>query len=176
MSRYRRSLADGATFFFTVNLADRKSNLLVREIDRLRRAFQITQSRHPFETVAICVLPEHLHAIWALPTGDANFGGRWRAIKRLFSSGLPAAPRLSESKILKREKGVWQRRFWEHQIRDELDLQRHVDYIHHNPVKHGYVERVVDWPHSSFHRYVRNGILAANWGYAGDEPQGPFGE
>ena len=176
MSRYRRSLADGATFFFTVNLADRKSDLLLREIDRFRHAYRTVQTRHPFETVAICVLPDHLHAIWALPIGDATFGIRWGAIKRGFSAGLPAAAARSESKIAKREKGIWQRRFWEHQIRDDLDLQRHVDYIHHNPVKHGYVRRAVDWHHSSFHRYVKAGLLSPDWGYADSESVTGFGE
>jgi putative transposase len=151
MPRYRRSLAAGGTFFFTVNLADRKSALLVTEIDRLRNAFRVAQARHPFQMLAYCVLPDHLHTVWRLPEGDADFGLRWRVIKRLFSGGLTAASDRSVSKVAKREKGLLQRRFWEHQIRDEPDLQRHVDYIHFNPLKHRYVPRVVDWPHASFH-------------------------
>jgi putative transposase len=176
MSRYRRSLATGGTFFFTVNLADRKSRLLVEEIDRLRRAFEIARTRHPFKTIAYCVLPDHLHTVWRLPQDDANFGLRWSVIKRIFSSDLPAAA-LSASKIAKREKGLWQRRFWEHQIRDETDLQRHVDYVHFNPVKHGHVKRVADWPHSSFCVYVERKILPDDWaGIDADGPSHGFGE
>lgn len=121
------------------------------------------------------MLPDHLHALWTLPPDDADYPRRWSLIKASFSRGLPAAATLSESKQAKREKGLWQRRYWEHQIRDEADLQRHSDYIHYNPVKHGLVSRVVDWPHSSFHRHVREGRLSVDWG--GDaEVGGGFGE
>ncbi len=154
MSHYRRSLVPGGTYFFTVNLADRRSRLLVEQVDRLRATFQKVRVSHPFQTVAICVLPDHLHAIWQMPDGDADFSDRWSLIKRLFSSRMPVAENTSTSKIAKREKGIWQRRFWEHQIRDDIDMQRHVDYVHFNPVKHGLVARVRDWPHSSFHQYV----------------------
>ena len=163
MSNYRRSLAAGGTFFFTLALADRGSRLLVEHIERLRHAYRVTQSRHPFETIAVCILPDHLHAVWRLPADDADFGRRWATIKRQFSSGLSAAPTRSASKIAKREKGIWQRRFWEHQIRDDADLGRHVDYIHFNPVKHGLAARVSDWPYSSFHRYVARNMLPADW-------------
>jgi putative transposase len=163
MSRYRRSLATGGTFFFTVTLADRGSRLLVDHIDRLRRAYGTTQSRIPFHTIAICVPPDHLHAVWQLPDGDADFGRRWGSIKRLFSAGLDAAVSRSESKLAKREKGIWQRRFWEHAIRDDTDLARHVDYIHFNPVKHGHAARAVDWPYSSFHRYMRDRTYPPDW-------------
>ena len=129
----------------------------------------------PFETVAICVLPEHLHAIWTLPPGDGDFSKRWQRIKGNFSRGLPTDAKRSESKRNRREKGIWQRRFWEHQIRDERDLQRHFDYVHFNPVKHGLVSRVVDWPYSSFHRHVENGRIARDWGSA-DDVDGDFGE
>lgn len=177
MSRYRRSLTTGGTFFFTVNLADRKSRLLVDEVDRLRCAFEIARTRHPFKTIAYCVLPEHLHAIWRLPTGDANFGLRWSVIKRAFSKNLPAATGRSASKLAKREKGLWQRRFWEHQIRDETDLRRHVDYIHFNPVKHRHVQHVADWPYSSFHPYVARGVLPEDWaGVDANEGSNGFGE
>jgi putative transposase len=169
MSRYRRSLVAGGTFFFTVTLADRHSSLLVEHIERLRSVYMCVQREHPFETVAICVLPDHLHAVWTLPAGDADFSLRWSLIKAGFSRGLAASIRRSASKVVKREKGIWQRRFWEHQIRDELDLQRHVDYIHFNPVKHGHVVRVVDWPYSSFHRNVERGIYPSDWaGGVGD--------
>jgi putative transposase len=121
-------------------------------------------AKYPIETIAICVLPDHLHAIWRLPEGDGAFGLRWSLIKRSFSTGLPASEQRSDSKRAKREKGLWQRRFWEHEIRDDLDLQRHVDNVHYNPVKHGLVRQAKDWPHSSFHRHVEMGLLAVNWG------------
>ena len=163
MSRYRRSLVTGGMFFFTVNLADRKSRMLLDEIKRFRHASDLVRVRHPFKTIAYCVLLDHLHAIWQLPEGDADFGTRWSTIKRTFSAGLATGSGRSASKIAKREKGIWQRRFWEHQIRDDADLQRHVDYVHFNPVKHGYAARVSDWPHSSFHEYVKRGWLPSDW-------------
>ncbi len=164
MSNYRRADTTGASYFFTVTLANRQSDLLVKDIERLKQAFKLTASTAPFETIAICVLPDHLHCIWQLPEGDRAYPQRWAAIKARFSRGLDAVETRSDSKIAKREKGIWQRRYWEHQIRDELDLQRHVDYIHMNPVKHGLVAQVRDWPHSSFHRYVKEGKLPADWG------------
>ena len=162
MSRYRRAKIEGGAFFFTVALANRSSDLLIREINRLRHAYKVVQERLPFETIAIWVLPDHLHVLWLLPNGDADFSSRWSLIKSNFSRALPAAKSRSASKITKREKGIWQRRYWEHAIRDNADLERHVDYIHYNPVKHGLVSRVVDWPHSSFHRYVERGLLASD--------------
>jgi putative transposase len=175
MPQYRRAKMDGSTFFFTVVLADRSSDLLVDQIDRLRQAYRAVRESRPFETIAICILPDHVHAIWALPEGDADFSTRWGQIKSGFSRGLEAQPR-TESKITKREKGVWQRRYWEHAIRDEADLERHIDYIHFNPVKHGHVNRVIDWPHSSFHRYVERGLLVADWGGDMRNISGTFGE
>lgn len=155
MSHYRRSHAEGATYFFTLTLADRKSALLTAEMERLRNAYRVVQSKYSFETVAICVLPDHLHAIWQLPKGDADFGSRWSLIKRTFSTGLPASPNRSESKARKREKGIWQRRFWEHHIRDAGDLAAHVRHCWLNPVRHGLVKRPEDWPYSSVHRDLR---------------------
>ncbi len=176
MSNYRRAKIAGGTFFFTLTLADRSSDLLVREIDRLRRIYAQVRGRRPFETVAICILPDHLHAIWSLPLDDADFARRWNLIKGGFSRGLLAADR-SSSKLAKREKGIWQRRYWEHAIRDNTDLARHIDYIHFNPVKHGLVSRVRDWPHSSFHRYVERGDLPEDWGGdVRDQPGASFGE
>ncbi|MPZ37259.1 MAG: transposase [Rhizobiales bacterium] len=176
MSRYRRANIDGGAFFFTVALADRTGDLLVRHVDRLRRMYQSVQTSHPFETIAICVLPDHMHAIWSLPVGDAAFPVRWSLIKSAFSRGLVHESSRTRSKIAKREKGIWQRRYWEHAIRDNTDLARYVDYIHFNPVKHGYVSRVRDWPHSSFHRYVADGILPLDWGGDMREIAGQFGE
>lgn len=157
MSRNRRGPAPGATFFFRLTLADREATTLTDRIDVLRASYSAAAVLSPFETIAICVLPEHLHALRELPAGDNNFSLRWSYIKRAFSRGLPSAPDRSTSKSAKREKGMWQRRFWEHRIRDVNDLQRHLDYIHYKPVKHGLVSRVADWPYSSVHRYVRDG-------------------
>jgi putative transposase len=137
MSRYRRAKIEGGVFFFTVALADRSSDILIRHIDRLRRMYKSVQERNSFETIAICVLPDHLHAIWALPEGDSNFATRWSLLKSAFSRGLPVEMPRSASKVARRERGIWQRRYWEHAIRDDRDLERHVDYIHVNPVKHG---------------------------------------
>ena len=170
MSRYRRSNTPGATYFFTVTLADRSAALLTEQVDLLRREYAHVHHRQPFHTLAICILPDHLHTIWELPPDDADFSSRWRQIKSGFARHFPASPIRSASKIGKREKGIWQRRFWEHQIRDDRDLENHVDYIHFNPVKHGHVTRVVDWPYSSFHRYVERGILPTDW--AGDAEAG----
>jgi putative transposase len=173
MPQYRRVKIEGNAFFFTVVLADRSSTLLVDEIDRLRDAYRTVQERRPFETLAICILPDHLHAIWVLP--DTDFSTRWNLIKSGFSRGLGSRPR-SASKVRKREKGIWQRRYWEHAIRDDADLDVHINYIHFNPVRHRHVARVVDWPHSSFHRYVERGLLVADWGGDMREIQGTFGE
>ena len=155
MTNYRRSNIAGASYFFTVNLADRSKTLLTEHIALLRSAFEYTRDRHPFIVDAIVVLPEHMHAVLTLPEGDSDFALRWRLIKTVFSRGLPHG-----------ERGIWQRRYWEHLIRDEADFSRHVDYIHINPVKHGLVARVAEWPHSSFHRFVQEGILPKDW--AGD--------
>ena len=177
MPNYRRAAIAGGTFFFTLALTDRSSDLLVREIDRLRRAYAHVAEQRPFETIAICVLPDHLHAIWQLPPDDPDFALRWNLIKAGFSRGLAAAAPRSASKSAKREKGIWQRRYWEHAIRNDEDLARHIDYIHFNPVKHGLVSRVRDWPHSTFHRYVKRGDLPEDWG--GDvrvTTGGAFGE
>jgi putative transposase len=176
MSRYRRVSIEGGTFFFTVTLADRSSDLLVRHVDHLRAAHKSARDLYPFETVAICILPDHLHSVWTLPPEDANYPVRWSLIKSKFSPAIPIDAKPAASKIAKRERGIWQRRYWEHAIRDENDLARHVDYIHFNPVKHGYVSRVCDWPHSSFERYVAKGLLPADWGGDMKEMSGGFGE
>jgi putative transposase len=176
MPDYRRANVAGGTFFFTVTLADRDSDLLTKEIERLRRIYADAAKRRPFETIAICILPDHLHAIWSLPADDADFARRWNLIKGGFSRGLPATTR-SSSKVAKREKGIWQRRYWEHVIRNDADLARHIDYIHFNPVKHGLVTRVAEWPYSSFHRYVKRGDLPVDWGGdMRDVPGSNFGE
>jgi putative transposase len=141
-----------AAFFFTVALLERRRCFLTKHIDALRQAFVDSRRRRPFRTDAIVVLPDHLHCIWTLRPEDADFSTRWHDIKARFSARIPKGERLSERRQFKGERGIWQRRYWEHTIRDENDFARHVDYIHYNPVKHGHVERVADWPHSSFHR------------------------
>jgi REP-associated tyrosine transposase len=166
MTNYRRNFVSGGSYFFTVNLADRRLRLLTEHIDVLRTAFRDTRARHPFAIEAMVVLPEHLHAVWTLPEGDADFALRWRLIKSTFSRALPRDERISSSRSSRGERGIWQRRYWEHTLRDEDDFARHADYIHFNPVKHGHVGRVKDWPYSSFHRMVRLGLYPEDW--AGD--------
>ncbi len=168
MADYRRYRINGGTYFFTVNLADRDRSLLTDHIDTLRESFRVVKEAHPFEIDAIVILPEHLHTIWILPDGDDDFSLRWRQVKSAFSRGIAKEERISKSRLRKQERGIWQRRFWEHVIRNEEDFRQHVDYIHFNPVKHGYVQKAVDWPYSSFHRYVRLGILSADWAGIGD--------
>ncbi|MGH8147979.1 MAG: REP-associated tyrosine transposase [Rhodanobacteraceae bacterium] len=161
--RYRRALVPGSTYFFTVNLADRSSHLLVERVDVLRNAVRAVKQRHPFEIIAWVVLPNHMHAIWELPPDDADFSTRWLLIKAGFSRRIACNERIGASRADKGERGIWQRRFWEHVVRDANDLARHIDYVHINPVKHGHAEKAVDWPWSSIHRYIRNGTLPADW-------------
>jgi len=174
MVLYRRNRVPGGTYFFTVTLRNRKSALLVERIEDLRWALISVKREKRFRMEAWVVLPEHLHMIWTLPPSDADYSGRWRLIKARFSRRL-ANTEISLSRNAKGEYDLWQRRFWEHTLRDEADFARHVDYVHFNPVKHGLVERVCDWPHSSFHRYVRMGTYGFEWGGVGDEEDG-FGE
>jgi len=164
MPNYRRAFIPGATWFFTVNLLERHHNdLLVREIDLLRASVRQVRKRYPFQIDAWVVLPEHMHAVWTLPPRDANFSLRWRLIKSAFSRALPKTERRSAVRMSNGERGIWQRHFWEHLIRDEVDFQRHVDYVHVNPLKHGVVKQIADWPYSTFHRFVENGIYSLNW-------------
>jgi putative transposase len=175
MVRYRRNFIPGGTFFFTVTLADRRSKALLEHISELRSAFRMALRERPFTIDAIVVLPDHLHAILTLPSNDSDFSGRWRRIKGYFSSALID----TGAEVSRRSNGdlaLWQRRFWEHTIFDEGDFARHVDYIHFNPVKHGLVPRVLEWPHSSFHRYVREGLLPADWAGNLVEDRVDFGE
>jgi putative transposase len=164
MSTYRRARVAGGSYFFTVTLEDRSSSLLVDRIDALRQAFASTRVELPFRIDAVAVLPDHLHCIWTLPDGDSDYSSRWQRIKGRFSRACPAGEEISASRGRKRERGIWHRRYWEHTLRDDRDFGSHVDYIHYNPVKHGHAGRVLDWPHSSFHRFVREGILPCDWG------------
>jgi len=165
MTSYRRCRVSGGTFFFTVVTFGRQPLLdSAQNVDVLRRAFRRVQVEHPFTVDAMVVLPDHLHAVWTLPPDDADYSLRWRLIKYRFSLSLPCECTASKSLRRRREKGLWQRRFWEHAIRDETDLQRHIDYVHFNPVKHGLVGRPVDWPFSSFRRFLADGRYDPSWG------------
>jgi len=175
MTNYRRDRTPGGTWFFTVTLANRKSDLLTKEIHCLREAVRAVRHDWPFHIDAWVVLPDHIHAVWTLPEGDRDFSTRWRLIKSCFSRGLPRMERVAASRLRKRERGIWQRRFWEHRIRDENDYRRHVDYVHINPLKHGYVEQVIDWPFSTFHRFVEQGQYTPDWA-GGMALKGRFGE
>lgn len=164
MPNYIRAHVPGGTFFFTLALLDRRKRLLVEHIDLLRDSFAHVLRRRPATINAIVVLPDHLHCIWTLPADDADFSTRWRLIKGRFSSGLPLSDGEPMRRTVKRERGIWQRRYWEHAIRDERDLQAHIDYVHFNPVKHGHVRRAADWPYSSFRRWVKLGLYSPDWG------------
>ena len=220
MPNYRRARVPGASYFFTVTLADRAEHWLVEQIDALRGAFARTRGELPFRVDAIVVLPDHLHCIWTLPPGDANFSLRWQRIKGRFTHACHAADAVRTTPIARpspvgrsfsapiarpspvgrsfsapiarpgpvgrsfsapiarpspvgrsfsapiADRRIWQHRFWEHVLRDDRDFERHVDYIHFNPVKHGHAGRAADWPHSSIHRYIRTGLLLPDW--AGD--------
>jgi len=183
MPNYIRAKFEGAYYFFTVVTYHRR-RLFNSEWARrcLREAIRQTQSRYPYESVAFCLLPEHLHCLWKLPLDDADFSIRWSLIKGLFTRQYRRGPDHSKpvpaSRARKGEACIWQRRFWEHRIRDERDLQRHVDYIHYNPVKHGLVKRLEDWPWSTYHQYVREGFYGRTMGFVATEDDNPadFGE
>jgi putative transposase len=176
MTSYRRSFVAGGSYFFTVNLAERRLRLLVEHVDTLRSAFRQVRARHPFTVEAIVILPDHLHSVWTLPEGDTDYAMRWRLIKSTFSRLLPSGEHVSESRRTKSERGIWQRRYWEHTLRDESDFGRHIDYVHFNPVKHGHVHRVKDWPHSSFHRMVQLGVYPEDWAGDATSDGAMFGE
>lgn len=158
---YRRHYQPEGTYFFTV-VTEQRQPLLIEHIDRLRAAFRHGMNRYPFTIGSIVILPDHLHTIWHLPENDADFSTRWMVIKRKFSSGLKSGV-ITPSKQAKREKGIWQRRFWEHCIRNEDDWRNHMDYIHYNPVKHGYCRTPLEWPYSSFRRSVQQGLYTPDW-------------
>jgi len=169
MSEYRRWRVEGGSYFFTIVTADRRP-ILTSELGRssLRHAFQTILDKKTFDLIAIVLLPDHLHCIWQLPNGDDDYSSRWADLKSQFTDtflkgGGTEAP-ISESRRKKGERGIWQRRFWEHTIRDDDDFKRCLDYGHWNPVKHGYVQQVKDWPWSSFHRWVRLGEYELDWG------------
>ncbi len=174
MSNYIRARS-GTTYFFTVVTYQRRKILCLEPCRKiLREAIKHTQSKHPFTIEAIVLLPEHLHCIWTLPVADTNYSMRWGMIKKEFTKhaqsvvdGLVGTAHPTQSRKKHREGTIWQRRFWEHMIRDDEDMANHVEYIHYNPVKHGLVVVPGEWQHSSFHRYVEEGLYPANWGAAG---------
>ena len=163
MPNYRRNRVPGGTYFFTVNLLDRGRPLLVERIDLLRATVRRVRELKPFHIDAWVVLPEHLHALWTLPEGDADYRHRWQAIKMIFSKGIEVGEARSPSRHIRGERGIWQRRYWEHTIRNDHDYAAHMDYIHFNPVKHGLVANVADWPFSTFHRSVALGLYPPSW-------------
>jgi putative transposase len=169
MSDYRRYFVAGGTYFFTV-VTHRRVRLFddARARRLLGSAFRRCQLQMPMDILAIVLLPDHLHCLWALPPGDKDYSQRWQWIKSEFTHqwlecGGAELPRQS-SDLRERRRGVWQRRFWEHTIRDESDLERHADYIHYNPVRHKLVKSPREWPWSSFRRYVQLGHYQENWG------------
>jgi putative transposase len=163
MSNYRRAYRPGATWFFTVVTARRQPLLATTDaIHALRQSVAAVRRRLPFTIDAWVVLPDHMHAIWTLPEDDADFSQRWGRIKTGFTQHCGLAHRSGH----KLGSGLWQPRFWEHLIRGDTDFATHMDYLHYNPVKHGWVDRVSDWPYSSFHRWMRRGVYTPDWGHA----------
>lgn len=174
MTDYRRLFVRGGTYFFTVNAARPGSTLLTDNIDILRAVMAETHAEHPCRLDAIVILPDHLHTVMTLPRGESNFPLIWNKIKGRFSRRLDWSGPRSRSKLSKRERGIWQRRYWEHLIRDPNDFRTHVEYCWINPVRHGFVQHVRDWPYSSFHRDVARGVVSSD--FAGDILNGEFGE
>jgi putative transposase len=164
MPDYRRYRVPGGTYFFTINLLNRHSDLLVRHIEALRESVRRTRIERPFHIDAWVVLPEHIHCVITLPPGDDDFSNRIKAIKIRFVRALEPDEWRSPVRVAKGERGIWQRRFWEHAIRDDDDYARHLDYVHFNPVKHGHATSVAQWPYSTFHHCVRTGIYPMDWG------------
>ncbi len=165
--KYRRAQTEGGIYFFTVVTDARRPFLCESEnISLLRTSFAEIKSKHPFTIDAIVILPDHIHCLWTLPLEDSDYSMRWRQIKSAFSRRC--SPRykgkITQSQIKKKEQAIWQRRFWEHEIQNELDFQKHVEYIHYNPVKHGLANAPINWEYSSFKRYVDRGMYSKEWG------------
>ena len=180
MPDYRRAYVPGGTYFFTVKTFDRRP-LLIDDRCRtvLRKAIVQVRATLPFEIIAWVLLPDHIHSVWQLSEADADFSLRWSLIKQRVTKQCidrTGASRITPSRKKRREGTFWQRRFWEHLIRDETDLERHVDYVHYNPVKHGYVRRIADWPYSTFHRYVSRGMYPLDWACGDEYSDDDFGE
>ncbi len=183
MATFRRSRVPGATYFFTVNTYQRQKVLTDAPFYlALKQSLRAVMVKYPFAIDAFVLLPDHLHCLWTLPANDADYAMRWSMIKRHVSQQTReiVATLSTRSRKSRGELGLWRRRFWEHQIRDERDFEKHADYIHWNPVKHGYVERAKDWPYSSFHRFVERGVYPVDWAYSPETDEriadGGFGE
>jgi putative transposase len=179
MATFRRAVTPGATYFFTINTYQRQALLTDPPVcSALREALRAVKRAHPFTIDVLVLLPDHLHCLWTLPEGDADYALRWNLVKRRVSQQVRhlITTDLTSSRRKRRELGLWQRRFWEHQIRDDLDFAKHVGYVHWNPVKHGYVIRVADWPYSSFHRYVARGIYPLTWASHAEDDDEQYGE
>ena len=178
MSHYQRSSVFGGTYFFTV-VTYRRQQLFQEQMARnlLKRAIAKTRENYPFTIEAWVLLPDHFHCIWTLPHGDKNFSIRWNLIKSQFSKSVKSifhrVEWMTDSKQKHRESTIWQRRFWEHHIHDEEDYYNHFDYIHYNPVKHGWVKQVKDWPYSTFHNYVKKDFYPLNWACKGTTKPNP---
>jgi putative transposase len=168
MSRYRRATT-GLSFFFTV-VAFRRQPILCDDALRsaLRDAIQLVRKARPFDIDAWVLLPDHMHCIWTLPEGDHDYSNRWSQIKHHVSHVCRSQYEggLTRSGKMRCEAAIWQRRFWEHRIRSDIDMERHVDYIHFNPVRHGYAKQAGEWPYSTFLKYVRDGAYPLDWGGA----------
>ena len=165
--KYRRAFVPGGSYFFTVVTEQRQKIFSdSNNIETLRQAFKNVMKKYPFTIDAAVILPEHLHFVWTLPPNDVDFSTRWRLIKTWFTKHCKykSVIKFNNSQIKRGEKTIWQHRYWEHLLRDGLDFEQHINYIHYNPVKHGYVSRAIDWKHSSFHKYVEQGIISSNWG------------
>ncbi|MDH3899942.1 MAG: transposase [Gammaproteobacteria bacterium] len=168
--QYRRAFVPGGSYFFTV-VTEQRCRLFAdtANVTLLRQAVRSVMRNRPFTIDAIVILPDHIHCIWSLPPEDADFATRWRLIKTWFTKHLLLQEdiRPNRARIKKCQQAIWQHRYWEHLLRDQADYQFHVDYIHYNPVKHGYVSKPVEWPFSSMKRYVKQGVLPADWGTNG---------
>jgi putative transposase len=175
MSHYRRCYTPGGSVFFTV-VTERRAPILGNRLarDLFRAACREVSQRWPFRIDALVMLRDHVHAIWALPPDDADYSRRWGAIKKHFTEAWLAAGGseqvIGSSRQRYRRRGVWQRRFWEHTLRDERDYAQHFDYLHYNPVKHGLVACPRDWPYSSFHTWVERGVYPLGWGCGSNQP------
>lgn len=175
MPNYRRAYERGATYFFTINLQDRRSSLLTDNVDLLTSAFKTVKNSYPFKIDALVVLPEHLHAVITLQDNQYDFSILWRYIKGEFSRSIKDSQQISQTYQARRERGIWQRRFWEHKIRNQKDYETHINYCYYNPVKHGYVLNVAEWKFSTFHRDVAKGLFPQNWASTGSF-EGMYGE
>lgn len=162
MVGYRRNYISGGTYFFTLALQNRTSEILIEKIELFKEAIHTVKLEHPFNMKAYVILPDHLHTLWELPEDDFNYSVRWQKIKTRFSKAIINSG-IVLNKTKHNEYDLWQRRFWEHTVRDQQDFENHVNYIHYNPIKHGLVDKLEDWPYSSFHHFVKTKKLPPNW-------------